>query len=97
MSALAWVASHAFWCKWGFSWASESVGHLLEVALVSFSSRLLSERSVPEGIDAAEAAASVHGFLMFGLMVVWFWKGYWCLFLWFLLLCTSVGAMLEGA
>ena len=37
--------------------ASESAGHLLGAALGSYSSRILSDWSVPEGFDAVEAAA----------------------------------------
>ena len=37
--------------------ASESAGHLLEVALGSYSSRIVSEWSVREGFDAVRAAS----------------------------------------
>ena len=39
--------------------ASESAGHLLEVALGSYSSGLVSEWSLPEGFDTVEAASRI--------------------------------------
>ena len=58
MLALAWLASFPFWCQWCLPLgdASESAGHLLEVALWSYSSGIVSELIVPEGFDAVEAA-----------------------------------------
>ena len=37
--------------------ASESAGHLLEVALAAYSSGMVSEWSVPEGFDAVETSS----------------------------------------
>ena len=40
--------------------AAESAGHLLEIALGSYSAGLVSEWSIPEGFDVVETASQMH-------------------------------------
>ena len=62
--------------------------HLLEVALGPYSSKVVSEWSVPEGFDAVEAASRMQD-----VPDVWTdgsGQRYWCLPFWLWVLCQSV-------
>ena len=76
MLALARMASCAFLCHGAPPWAadaSESAGHLLEVALGSYSYGMVSEWSVPEGFDAVETASRMPDVPNVWTDGVWLW------------------------